>query len=66
MKKTNETADTIETLAEILKDIQADKSLYMSDIAYLQAHKAAIKKHFPNDPQLWEWAGIPESEYMKQ
>lgn len=66
MKKTNGAGDVIKTLAEILKDIQDDKPLYMSDIVFLQEHQAEIKKHFPDEPQLWEWAGIPESEYMKQ
>lgn len=65
MKKTNEAGDVIETLAEILKDIQTDKPLYMSDIVFLQAHQAEIKKHFPNEPELWQWADIPESEYLK-
>lgn len=49
-------------LLEILKSIK-NENISMGEIVYLQAHKAEIKKLFPDVPELWECAGIDESEY---
>lgn len=37
-----------------------------SDIVFLQSHQEEIKKFFPNDADLWQWANIPEEEFINQ
>lgn len=50
-------------LAAILEKIQAGQDISYGELVYLQDHQAEIKKNYPSDPILWEWAGIDESEY---
>lgn len=59
------TCEIINELKEIKKDIEAEK-VYQSQLCFLYDHQAEIKKYFPDDPILWEWAGIPEEEYLNQ
>lgn len=54
-----------EELQTILEKIQQEKDLYMSEVVYLQNHKEDIKKLFPGEPQLWQWADIPEEEWNR-
>lgn len=58
-----ETNSTKIILCKILKEIKAENNISYGEILFLQEHQAEIKKHFPNDPILWQWAGIDESEY---
>lgn len=51
-------------LERILQAIQAEQVSY-GELVFLQAHKREIKKYFPGEPLLWEYAGIPESEYNR-
>ena len=50
-------------LQEILDKINAEKDLYMSEVVFLQSHKEDIKRLFPGEPILWQWADIPEEEW---
>ena len=50
-------------LTEILHLIESGQDISWGEIAFLEAHQREIKKYFPSEPLLWEWAGIPESEY---
>lgn len=52
-------------LQRIYADIAAGRDISMGAVVFLQAHKADIKKLYPDDPLLWEWADIPESEWNK-
>lgn len=54
-----------EELQTILEKIQQEKDLYMSEVVYLQNHKEDIKRLFPDEPQLWQWADIPEEEWNR-
>lgn len=35
-------------------------------IAYLQTHQDYIKKVYQDEPILWEWSGIDESEWLNR
>lgn len=50
-------------LKRIYDDIAAERDISWGDCVFLEAHKADIKKLYPNDPLLWQWANIPESEW---
>ena len=50
-------------LQQILQAIK-NENISWGEIVFLQAHKREIKKYFPNEPELWQWAGIPESQYL--
>lgn len=66
IKASKESKEEIKaTLEEILHKIENDEQLYMGEVVYLQSHKRDIKRFFPNEPRLWEWADIPEEEYNK-
>ena len=51
-------------LLKILQSIR-NENISMGEIVFLQAHQAEIKKLFPNEPDLWQWAEIDEQEYLK-
>ena len=36
------------------------------DIAFLQENQTEVKKLFPDDVELWQWAGIDESEWSER
>ena len=61
--KANENLRVKEELQEILNKINNEQDLFMSEIVYLQEHKEDIKRLFPNEPQLWQWADISEEEW---
>lgn len=50
-------------LKRIYADIAAERDISMGDVVFLQANQADIKQLYPNDPLLWQWANIPESEW---
>ena len=52
-----------EELQTILEKIKQEKDLYMSEVVYLQNHKEDIKKLFPDEPILWQWADNDEEEW---
>lgn len=58
--------DIIHELSRISKILQKDLSLYYSDLAFLYEHQAEIKDYFPDDLLLWQWAGIPETEWNER
>lgn len=49
----------------IRQSIDAEKVSY-GEISFLMENTQVIKKHFPNDPVLWQWAGLSEEEYLNQ
>ena len=53
-------------LQSILDNIKADKDLYMSEVVYLKEHKEDIKRLFPDEILLWEWADISEDEWRNK
>ena len=55
--------ETAAELQRIYDDIAAERDISYSDCVFLQAHQADIKQLYPNDPLLWQWANIPESEW---
>lgn len=60
----NKTDETKQTLAAIYAALKAEKDISWGEIAFLQAHQAEIKQLYPDDPLLWQWAEIPESEWL--
>ena len=72
-KKATEERETEEEIKEelqrisdiIAKSYEDSKALLPteSDIVYLQSHTDEIKKFFPDDVDLWQWANIPEEEW---
>lgn len=58
-----ETNSTKIILCKILKEIKTGNDISYGEILFLQEHQADIKRFFPNDPLLWQWANIPESEW---
>lgn len=56
-------SNVYQDLKQILADIKAGKDISYGDIAFLTDYKTEIKEWFPDEPILWEWAGIPENEW---
>lgn len=54
--------NVVHELNRLSKILGKELSLYYSDLAFLYNHQAEIKKYFPGDLLLWQWAGIPENE----
>ena len=48
-------------LARIAAEIENERDLSYSELAFLQEHQAEIKAEFPDNLALMEYAGIPES-----
>ena len=46
-------------IESVLQSIE-DECVSYGEIAFLQAHQEEVKTLFPDEPILWEWAGIPE------
>lgn len=51
-------------LQRIYDDIMAQRDISWGDCIFLQEHQDDIKKLYPDDPLLWEWSGIPETEWL--
>lgn len=52
-------------LKSIRKEIEQEK-VSMGEIVFLTAHQTEVKKYFPDDPVMWQWAGIPEEEWNER
>ena len=52
-------------LEELKNTIEKGEQLSYGEIAFLQRHQKEIKKYFPNDADLYQWANIPEEEFNK-
>ncbi len=63
-REQEQTNEIKQTLDGIWAAIQAGHDISMGEIVFLQEHQDEIKKYYPNDPLLWEWANIPESEFV--
>ena len=55
-----------EAIDQILDDYVNGIDISYSEIVFLQEHTDTIKKHYKNEPALWELAGIPETEWNNQ
>lgn len=44
----------------VLQSIE-DECVSYGEIAFLQAHQEEVKTLFPDEPILWQWAGIEEN-----
>ena len=63
-KSANESETEIKSiLNDIAKRLHEGKDLYMGQVVYLQSHKDYVKKLFPDDVDMWQWADIPEEEW---
>lgn len=69
-KEEGETEEEIKAELQRISDVIAksyedSKALLPTenDIVYLQSHTDEIKKFFPEDVDLWQWANIPEEEW---
>lgn len=56
----------IKNINGIKERIEADKDLSYMELFYLEAHQNEIKKYFPNDIELWQFANIPEEEWINR
>ena len=54
------------TIRFIVKRETMGKDLSYGELVYLQEHQDQIKKMYPDDPHVWEVAGIPEKEWQEQ
>ena len=52
-------------LEELKKSIEKGEQLSYGEISFLQRHQKEIKKYYPNDADLYQWANIPEEEFGK-
>lgn len=56
----------LQRISDVIATSYADSKALLpteSDIVYLQDHQEEIKKFFPEDVDLWQWANIPEEEW---
>lgn len=53
----------LEELAHLLDE---EGSISYGEINYLQDHQEEIKKYFPNNSIMWQWADIPEEEWRNK
>lgn len=54
---------TKKQLEAILAKLNTEQDISYGELVFLQDHRAEIKKNYPTDPVLCQWAGIDESEY---
>ena len=67
MRKNARIATNIRRRIRRIRDaIQAGIDISWDDIAFLEGNQEVIKKYFPNDIELWQWANIPEDEWSAQ
>ena len=50
-------------IRRIRDDIQAGVDVSWDDMAFLEGNQEVIKKYFPDNIELWQWANIPEEEW---
>ena len=53
-------------LARLRDIINEQGPICCGDCVFLAENKTEIKEFFPDDPILWEWAGIPEEEWNER
>lgn len=61
-----EIKEELQRISDVIATSYADSKALLpteSDIVYLQDHQEEIKKFFPEDVDLWQWANIPEEEW---
>lgn len=49
-------------LERIIKSIENDQSISYGELAFLQNNQKFIKKNYPDNLTLCEWAGIEEND----
>ena len=54
------------TIRFIVKKETMGKDLSYGELVYLQEHQDYVKKMYPDDPHVWEVAGIPEEDWIEQ
>ena len=55
----------IDEIEEIKKSIENENISY-GEISFLENHKEEIKEFFADDVELWQWAGISETEWLNK
>ena len=50
-------------LEELARLLDEEGSISYGEINYLQNHKEEVKKYFPNNSTMWQWADITEEEW---
>lgn len=63
MQKTSFLYKELRHISDLLHN---GEGISYEDIAFLNENRAAIKKLFPDDIELWQWAGIDESEWNER
>jgi hypothetical protein len=58
----NEVSDEEARLEQIVKDIKNDVGISYDEISFLQANQDLVKKMYPGDVEIYQWAEIPEFE----
>lgn len=46
--------------------LHKNKEISYGDIAFLGEYQTEIKEWFPDDIELWQWAGITEQEWNER
>ena len=62
MTETQKASFLYKELRHISDLIHSGKGISYGDIAFLNENQTEIKEYFPDDIELWQWAGIDESE----
>lgn len=65
LKQAKENTKIIERIESIKYANDTGAGVSWDDLAYLQSQQDFIKEIFSGDAELWELAGIPESEFNK-
>ena len=50
-------------LEELARLLDEEGSISYGEINYLQNHQEEVKKYFPNNSTMWQWADIPEEQW---
>lgn len=58
----NEVSPEEARLEQIVKDIKNDVGISYDEINFLQANQDLVKKMYPGDVEIYQWAEIPEFE----
>ena len=65
LKQAKKNTKIIERIESIKYANDTGAGVSWDDLAYLQSQQDFIKEIFSGDAELWELAGIPESEFNK-
>jgi len=58
-----ESSTLYKELLRLKRAIHRQEDLSYGDCLFLAEHQTEVKEYFPDDPVIWEFAGIPESEW---